>query len=71
MNDPAISLLTGDLRRALGEEFTEKYSEGKGLAVARAVAALAPERLRSAIRTHGAEAGSVEQIDDSPPVGLG
>ena len=71
MTDPAVALLTGDLQHALGEEFAEKYSEGKGLAVARAVAALAPERLRSAIRMHGAEAGSVEQVDDGLPVGLG
>jgi predicted ATPase/DNA-binding SARP family transcriptional activator len=71
MTDPALVLVTGDLRHALGEKFTKKYSEGKGLAVARAVAALAPERLRSAIRMHGAETGSVEQVDDGLPVGLG
>ena len=71
VTDPAISLVTADLRQALGERFTEKYSEGKGLASARAVAALAPGRLRSAIRRHGAETGSVEQVDDGPLVGLG
>ena len=69
--DPAVALVTEDLQRVLGEEFSEKYSEGKGLAVARAVAALAPERLRSAIRRHVAETGSIEQVDDGPAVGLG
>ena len=68
--DPAVSLVTGDLQRALGERFLEKYSEGKGFAQARAVAALAPERLRSAIRRHVAETGSIEQVDDGPAVGL-
>ena len=71
LTDPAISLLTDDLLQALGETFTEKYAEGKGLGAARAVAALAPERLRSAIRRHAAEAGSSEQVDDGLPVGLG
>ena len=42
MSYPAIVLVTADLRRALGERFTEKYAEGKGLATPRAVAALAP-----------------------------
>jgi len=68
--DPAVALVTEDLQRVLGEEFSEKYSEGKGLAVARAVAALAPERLRSAIRMIRAETGSIEQVNDGPAVGL-
>jgi len=71
MTDPAVSLVTGDLRAALGARFPEKHSEGKGLAAARAVAALAPERLRSATRRHGAEAGGIEQVHDGLPVGLG
>ena len=71
MSYPAIVLVTADLRRALGERFTEKYAEGKGLATPRAVAALAPQRLRSAIRRYGAETGSVEEVDDGLPVGLG
>ena len=48
LTDPPVAWLTDTLRQTLGGRFAEKYAEGKGLALPRAVAALSPARLRSA-----------------------
>jgi hypothetical protein len=45
LTDPPVAWLTDTLRQTLGGRFAEKYAEGKGLALPRAVAALSPARL--------------------------